>query len=293
MTSSSTAATVSDNSKCNTGQIMNPSISICPSDKLVKYLKNIRNVSTDVPEGIKSIIFKNKTNSKRNLENDKANNKLNQTKVDYLMTDKDREFLKKFNLDKFSENLNKNTTKDCSSGNNSKELLKLEDLHWLYNYLQCENANNMDKVYLHDLLEGCSVILPKNIEIPRNEELEKRCKLLKAQQENRDYRSMTKNVDNTRKRLPEDTIGYQIKQMNRHLIAIFQFIISVAAGFAFGFIGVELLIGSLDFGFRLLLGIICALTIALAELYFLAKKLNEDINMEYSMYQQDKNVKID
>lgn len=64
--------------------------------------------------------------------------------------------------------------------------------------------------------------------------------------------------------------------MNRQLIAVAQFIFSVAAGFAFGFIGIELIIGNLDFGFRLLLGIIIALVIALAEIYFLAKRLNED-----------------
>lgn len=64
--------------------------------------------------------------------------------------------------------------------------------------------------------------------------------------------------------------------MNRQLIAVAQFIFSVLAGFAFGFIGIELIIGDLDFGFRLLLGIIIALIIALAEIYFLAKRLNED-----------------
>lgn len=68
-----------------------------------------------------------------------------------------------------------------------------------------------------------------------------------------------------------------MKQINRQLIAVLQFIFSVAAGFAFGFIGIELLVGNLDFGFRLLLGIICSLIIALAEIYFLAKKLNEEI----------------
>lgn len=62
------------------------------------------------------------------------------------------------------------------------------------------------------------------------------------------------------------------------MIAVLQFIFSVLAGFAFGFIGVELIVGNLDFGFRLLLGIICALIIALAEIYFLAKKLNEDLD---------------
>lgn len=55
-----------------------------------------------------------------------------------------------------------------------------------------------------------------------------------------------------------------------------QFVFSVISGFFFGFLGIELLIGSLDFGFRLLLGIICALVIALAEIYFLAKKLIEE-----------------
>lgn len=80
--------------------------------------------------------------------------------------------------------------------------------------------------------------------------------------------------------------------MNRHLVAVFQFIMSVIAGFVFGFIGIELLIGNLDFGFRLLLGIICALTIALAELYFLAKKLNEDLQFEYSS-ENTKGIKLD
>lgn len=70
---------------------------------------------------------------------------------------------------------------------------------------------------------------------------------------------------------------FSVKQINKQLIAVAQFVFSVLAGFAFGFIGVELIVGNLDFGFRLLLGIICALIIALAEIYFLAIKLNEDV----------------
>lgn len=54
-----------------------------------------------------------------------------------------------------------------------------------------------------------------------------------------------------------------------------QFIFSVAAGFTFGFFGVNLMVGGLPFGFRILLGVIVALIIALAEMYFLAKKLHE------------------
>lgn len=71
-------------------------------------------------------------------------------------------------------------------------------------------------------------------------------------------------------------ILFSVKQINKQLIAVAQFIFSVIAGFAFGFIGVELIVGNLDFGFRLLLGIICALIVALAEIYFLALKLSEN-----------------
>jgi TMEM199 family protein len=71
-----------------------------------------------------------------------------------------------------------------------------------------------------------------------------------------------------------------VKQINRHMIAVAQFLFSVAAGFAFGFIGIELIVGNLDFGFRLLLGIMIALIIALAEIYFLAKTLNEEYEVE-------------
>jgi len=70
---------------------------------------------------------------------------------------------------------------------------------------------------------------------------------------------------------------FLVKQINRQLIAVAQFVFSVLAGFAFGFIGIELMTGNLDFGFRLLLGVMSALIIALAEIYFLAKKLSEDL----------------
>lgn len=71
-----------------------------------------------------------------------------------------------------------------------------------------------------------------------------------------------------------------MKNLNKQLVAVIQFIVSLGAGFLFGFLGVEMMIGNLDFGFRLLLGVMCALVIALAEIYFLAKKLNEDLNMQ-------------
>ena len=54
------------------------------------------------------------------------------------------------------------------------------------------------------------------------------------------------------------------------LISIIQLIVSWAAAFAFGYIGLDTLMGTTsDLSFRLLAGIICTLIVGLAELYFL------------------------
>jgi hypothetical protein len=265
----------------NTGQISNPSIHVKPSKKLCDYIHTIK-ISSNIPAGVANIIFKNKIKKE---ETDRP------AELKYLLTDEDRQFLKTLNLNsKVSTKLPFHNEALISEND---RLLNLHDLHWLYDYIQRDNENNSTKVYLHNLFEGSEIILPKNCEVPRNVELEKRCERLRASQQNREYSNMTKNVDNVRRKHPEDTISFQMKQMNRHLIAISQFIMSVLAGFAFGFIGVELLIGNLDFGFRLLLGIICALIIALAELYFLAKKLNEDLKFETTIEAKKKGAKLD
>lgn len=78
-----------------------------------------------------------------------------------------------------------------------------------------------------------------------------------------------------------------MKLINRQLIAVAQFIFSVISGFFFGFLGLQLIFGNLDFGFRLLLGIICALVIALAEIYFLAKKLSEEDSAAVEVHAKD------
>lgn len=162
----------------------------------------------------------------------------------------------------------------------AKLTINLNDIKWLNEKLVEKRSEDPEfKLYLNELLKGSRLVLPQNEILERNPELEARCVRLRLEQEARMYNAMTKNVDSSRTKLPEDTISYQIKQINRQLIAVAQFIFSIAAGFAFGFIGVELIVGNLDFGFRLLLGILCALIIALAEIYFLAKKLNEDYDM--------------
>lgn len=88
--------------------------------------------------------------------------------------------------------------------------LTTSDIDWLYTYLQDQKKKGADNVpYLHTLLEGSDIRTPKNQRIKRNPVLEARCVKLRAQQEAREYRKMTKSVDNVRLRFPEDSISYQ------------------------------------------------------------------------------------
>ncbi|KAB0801423.1 hypothetical protein PPYR_05777 [Photinus pyralis] len=246
----------------------NSSITILPSEKLIKRIRSLHQYD-DAPPNICAMRATKPKSTSDPL-----------SIPDTVLTETDRTFIESLKLepvviDTYDE--------EC---NNMKSTLLLSDLIWLSNKLHMENC------YLHDLLLGSEVILPKNDEIPRNEELDARCSRLKIQQENREYKAITKNVDNVTKPLPEDTIAYQIKQINKQLIAVFQFIVSVLTGFLFGFHGIELLVGTLDFGFRLLLGVICSLTIALAELYFLAKTLNEDYRQEVQVENRSGHSKL-
>ncbi|KAK5639692.1 hypothetical protein RI129_012184 [Pyrocoelia pectoralis] len=224
----------------------NSSITILPCEKLIKRICDLHQYD-DAPSNICAI---------RATEPKTTTNTFSIPET--VITESDRIFLKSLNLEPVAL-----STYDKENVKNSKVILKLSDLIWLSSKLREENSEN-ENCYLHDLLSGSEVILPKNEEIPRNKELDARCSLLKIQQENREYKAITK----------------MLIQINKQLIAVFQFIVSVLTGFLFGFHGIELLVGSLDFGFRLLLGVICSLTIALAELYFLAKTLNEDYRQE-------------
>ena len=63
--------------------------------------------------------------------------------------------------------------------------------------------------------------------------------------------------------------------MNRQLLEVIGFVISIFAAFYFGFIGINYMIGPLDLGVRALLGVLAALVVAVAELYFLARILGD------------------
>lgn len=183
----------------NIGQIKNPTISIKPSAAIISYVKNSK-IKGDVSAGIEAIVSGKAENKDRKPFEHR-----------YLISEEDREYIKSLNLSSNSKP-SATATQDDGKASITDTVLNLEDVYWLYDYIVKENETSSTKIYFHELFQGSEVLLPKNVEIPRNEELEKRCKRLKAQQQNRDYNKMTKNVDSIRKKLPEDTVSYQCKK---------------------------------------------------------------------------------
>lgn len=90
--------------------------------------------------------------------------------------------------------------------------INLNDVKWLNNKLaEKRNVDANFDLYLNELLNGSRLVLPKNEILERNPVLEARCVRLRLEQEARMYNAMTKNVDSSRTKLPEDTISYQSK----------------------------------------------------------------------------------
>lgn len=188
-----------------TAQIEDPRLRITPSKSLSTFIKSL-NAEDDAPIGILNLT------SKDNLDDPKRG----PTDHVYLLKEEDHVFMN--GLDLKSENIDASLSvgsKLDAANDKNKKLLTLEDLYWVYKKIEENNSDNSkDKIYFHEIFEGSGIILPQNGEIPRNPELEKRCNILKAQQQNQQYKAMTKNVDNVRQKYPEDTIAYQSEYKN-------------------------------------------------------------------------------
>ncbi|XP_017058563.1 transmembrane protein 199 [Drosophila ficusphila] len=258
--------------------IVDTRVRLVPSKKLLDFLDAQKEHFQQVPENVAKIVKQKGVTLPLSTKIIKNNDVVSKRpKIDQVLLEKLTE-----NIPNIPEELIKDKAKSTETDNDKSEtpkerknVLYLSDLHWLASTLDELRRQNHCQVFLHQLIESSELILPENEIKPRNPELEARCQRLRAEQHNRDYLKMTKNVDAGLKHYPEDTISYQIKSLNKQIIAVVQFIFSVAAGFTFGFFGVNLMVGPLPFGFRILLGVIVALIIALAEMYFLAKKLHE------------------
>jgi len=137
-------------------------------------------------------------------------------KMDHLLHFKPSEKLKEFIV----HGINLNDTdvpegikryKSSVTGEDGEDVhLCLADIKWLQEQFVISRDSARPNSF-HDLIIGCDIKLPQPVAEPRNQELEARIQRLKAEQANREYKAMTKNVDAVRRREPEESIAYQSK----------------------------------------------------------------------------------
>lgn len=223
------------------GSIKNPLIAIQPAKKLIDFIKTLHDSSIALPENLLHVY--------QSFTADKKARKIDSQPVAHpQLTADEQELLQKMstdkstaNLDDFLKNLAFNGIENDDQGGDStsdleadakekthnsknqsrrdrankkekdrsKLTLNLNDLRWINQFLSEQREIDGNAGYLHELLEGSKLVLPQNEIVERNPELEARCVRLRREQDERSYKTMTKNVDCSRTHAPDDTISYQ------------------------------------------------------------------------------------
>ena len=68
---------------------------------------------------------------------------------------------------------------------------------------------------------------------------------------------------------------FSVEEINRYLLLIFQFVLSIVSAFGFGYLAPYYFYGMLSVGPRLLYGILAGFIVGIADLYFVLRHLLE------------------
>lgn len=186
--------------------IKDTQIKVKASKELVKLLESNEKYLNEIPENIRKFLLRKDIQLSSNVEVLKDTTRTKTTDINLKLL---KEVLKEAPIKTNRGQDNKKPTTKNKTSKQEELHLYLNDLRWLSNFLGILRKEQGSDVYLNDLLETCQLELPQNEVIKRNPELEARCQRLREEQQNLEYRKMTKNVDATLKHYPEDTVAYQ------------------------------------------------------------------------------------
>ena len=177
----------------NITTIKDPTVYIKPGKILMSFLKE------------NSLIIDGENNIPENIQ------KLLDSKNDFLNVESDMNWMNQLVINMRNENEN-----NLYSGKELNEKIEEMIRENYSNFDREEVKNEMGKnlPYLHELIKGSDVILPKNEVLQRNPDLVKRIEKLKKEQEEREYKAMTQNVNLDKKHFPEDSVSYQSKNLS-------------------------------------------------------------------------------
>ncbi|CAB4061531.1 TMEM199 [Lepeophtheirus salmonis] len=152
--------------------------------------------------------------------------------------------------------------------------LTLKDIQWIF-----DHRKNLP-VPFHKLMRETDLSLPFPVFPQRSKELDARIQKYKAQEADREYRKMTANVSGSSSykngdESTSESLSQLMKEVNRQVIVVFQFVITVVTSFIFGYSAPYYLYGIVDVNFRLSLGLVFGFVVAVADLYFVIKYMLE------------------
>ncbi|EDV21023.1 Transmembrane protein 199 [Trichoplax sp. H2] len=157
------------------------------------------------------------------------------------------------------------TQKDQSQWPEAIPFQLVQSIHQYF--VKTKGDDGTQKTYLYQLLAGSELYRQAYQPPKRNPELLARLERLKAQQANREYQEMVKDV--SPKQSAKETLGKDLRSTRRQLSSIINFVITVASAFAFGFFASKHAFPNV--AFRVLFGLFVAVVVAAAELYFMAR----------------------
>ncbi|KAK0415396.1 hypothetical protein QR680_011924 [Steinernema hermaphroditum] len=115
-----------------------------------------------------------------------------------------------------------------------------------------------------------------------NTEYQKRLQKLREEQQEKEYKQMTMTVDTGQRYGREnlmENFGQELRSANRHLIVVFNTLLTVGGAFVFGFFGIDIAYPhlNLDMTRRMIIGLVLGTIVFFADLYFIVKALGDDI----------------
>ncbi|XP_065063655.1 transmembrane protein 199-like [Rhopilema esculentum] len=148
----------------------------------------------------------------------------------------------------------------------SVDVTEYKHVSQLFSQLQKQKPSKYK--YFHEFLEGSGIYEEPVKEPGKSPELLARLERLKAEQEEKKYRSMVKNVTQKKRNLGEE-FGAEVRTTSQQLTSVMNYIITILGCAFFAYYASEYAWN--EIGMRILFSVIVGTVVALAELYFLAK----------------------
>lgn len=152
-----------------------------------------------------------------------------------------------------------------------KKLLSFDMLLKVHKQLKSHCLPEYKSVHICDLLDGSSIVFPRDNPPAKNPELVARLDKIRASIENNDYQKMVGNVEIQAKKQMHnaENLRIDLQATHRQLWVVVNFFLTVIGSFVFGFYAAYFA-GMSTTGCTLT-GFTFAMAVFLADLYFIAK----------------------